>query len=255
MSDDELIRKYARRSAIFRLKVGILIVGLVLGFATWLGSAIFQAREASLVSQCTGFMSHLAVAVANYESEHGTLPPAYVADSKGTPLYSWRVLILPYTEQQALYGRFNLSEPWDGPTNKPLLGQVAKIFACPTHRDGNLPCKETSYVAVTGPGTAFPGSTPAKLSDIKDELGKTLLFVEVANVDIPWSAPIDFQIEDCALGAAQKQRPFPSSRHDGPIGTVNGAFRRQRIQSAGITAETLRAMSTIDGGEAVVRPD
>jgi hypothetical protein len=53
----------------------------------------------------------------NYHGEHGRLPPAAVCGPDGTPLLSWRVLILPFIEQQALYRQFKLDEPWDGPHN------------------------------------------------------------------------------------------------------------------------------------------
>ena len=44
---------------------------------------------------------------------HKTFPPAYSTDAAGKPLLSWRVLILPYIDQQGLYEQFHLDEPWD----------------------------------------------------------------------------------------------------------------------------------------------
>ncbi len=49
----------------------------------------------------------------NYHDTNGSMPPAAVCDKTGKPLLSWRVLILPYVEQDELYKEFKLDEPWD----------------------------------------------------------------------------------------------------------------------------------------------
>jgi len=70
----------------------------------------------------------------------GPLPPAVRKGPDGQPLFSWRVLILPYLEQDHLYRQFNLDEPWDSPHNMSLwkkyragmlghLGNVGPPFA------------------------------------------------------------------------------------------------------------------------------
>jgi translation elongation factor EF-Tu-like GTPase len=61
------------------------------------------------------------LAVANYHETYGCFPPAYVADRDGKPMHSWRVLILPFLEQQELYHAYNFAEPWDGPNNRKLM--------------------------------------------------------------------------------------------------------------------------------------
>ena len=42
--------------------------------------------------------------------------PSAVYSPDGHPLYSWRVLILTYLDQKALYDRFDLSTPWTART-------------------------------------------------------------------------------------------------------------------------------------------
>ena len=54
-------------------------------------------------------MNHLkqiGLAVHIYHDAYGTFPPAYRAENSGRPLLSWRVLILPYLGQEALYRHF-----------------------------------------------------------------------------------------------------------------------------------------------------
>src|SRR5688572_32747678 len=50
-------------------------------------------------------------------------PPAYVADSNGTPMHSWRVLILPYIEANHIYDRYDQTQPWDSATNRQLRSE------------------------------------------------------------------------------------------------------------------------------------
>ena len=70
---------------------------------------------------CRNNVKEIALAIHNYESANGHLPPAYIADENGNPMHSWRVLILPYIEgQQALFDRYDMDEPWDGPNNSKL---------------------------------------------------------------------------------------------------------------------------------------
>jgi Protein of unknown function (DUF1559) len=68
------------------------------------------------------------LAVANYHETYGCFPPAYVADRDGKPIHSWRVLILPFLEQQELYRAYNFDEPWNGPNNRKLASRVGKIY-------------------------------------------------------------------------------------------------------------------------------
>src|SRR5690242_17032670 len=77
--------------------------------------AVQQAREAARRSQCKNNLKQIGLALHNYHETYGGLPPAFVADDQGRPMHSWRVLILPFLGEQALYNEYNLSEPWDGP--------------------------------------------------------------------------------------------------------------------------------------------
>jgi hypothetical protein len=104
----------------------IALVGLALGVGRFLlSSTCYIPREVSRQYQCRNNLKAIGLALYNYADAHGgTLPPAYVADAHGRPLYSWRVLILPYIEQRPLYDRFHLDEPWDSPNNRTLIASM-----------------------------------------------------------------------------------------------------------------------------------
>ena len=40
--------------------------------------------------------------------------------------------ILPFLEQQALYSKFKLDEPWDSPHNKALISEMPPTYLCPS---------------------------------------------------------------------------------------------------------------------------
>ena len=163
-------------------------------------------------------------------------------------MHSWRVLILPFIEQHDLYQQYNFSEPWNGPNNIKLLNSMPSNFACPSRF--SVPTHLTSYVAVTGPGTIFPGSTTSKLADITDGTSNTLMVVEVDNVNIPWTAPRDLDVRTMSFRINDPIRPGISSKH--PRGAnVGVADGRTLWAPSSVTPGNLKALTTIAGGEGI----
>jgi hypothetical protein len=130
-------------------------------------------------------LKQIGLALDAYYEDYGHLPPAVVRNKDGQPLYSWRVVLLPYLEQSHLYQQFHLNEPWDSEHNKPLIDKIPKVYANWARDESGL----TRYQVLAGPGTAFerPELTGA---DFPDGLGSTLLVVE-AGTPVPWTKPED----------------------------------------------------------------
>src|SRR4051794_35829717 len=87
-------------------------------------------------------------------------------------MHSWRVLILPFLEQSGVYNAYNFDEPWDGPNNAKLASQVGNIFRRPEAAGDSA---MTSFVAVVGPETVFPGARPMKKEDLDPKTVRALL--------------------------------------------------------------------------------
>src|SRR3954451_25354341 len=96
----------------------LIAVALAASVLVWLVMAVTKAREEARSSQCVCNLAQLELALRNYESTYGLFPPAASADANGKALLSWRVAILPFIEQEALYDQIKLDEPWDGPNNR-----------------------------------------------------------------------------------------------------------------------------------------
>jgi len=92
---------------------------------------VARVRDAQPLMSCRNNLHQLALAMHNYASTDDRLPPAMVRDKNGKPLCSWRVLLLPYLEEEALYKQFKLDEPWDSPNNIKLLNRMPKILSEP----------------------------------------------------------------------------------------------------------------------------
>ena len=149
-------------------------------------------------SWCRNNVKQILIGLHNYHDAYGSFPPAYIADENGKPKHSWRVLILPFIEQQDLYDLYDFNEPWDGPNNRRLLTELPSVYCCPEQRRKNT--SETNYVAVIGPSTAWPGGQSRKLADFADGTGTTLMVVEVVDSGIAWTAPQDLTFEEALKG-------------------------------------------------------
>lgn len=215
--------------------------------------AIIQAREAARESSCQGHMNQLELALRIYHDQEGHLPPACVLGPDGKPWHSWRVLLLPYMEQDLVYKQYRFDEPWNGPNNRKLADQIyLEMFQCPSGSDRGR-TQNTNYVVVVGDATAFPGDKTTKFSDFKDGVANTILLVEVENSGIHWMEPRDLEFSTLSLGDRSPAVPAVSSPHPrGPGVVFADSIAAYRIRQP-LRIETLRALLTIAGGEAVTR--
>jgi hypothetical protein len=118
-----------------------------------------------------------------------------VCDGAGRPLLSWRVLILPYVEEDDLYAKFYMDEPWDSPHNRELLGRMPKVYSLPTT---DAEPSQTYIQAFHGKDASFEGSTGLRIGeDFLDHGSHTILLAE-AGESVPWTKPADLEY-DAAL--------------------------------------------------------
>lgn len=68
--------------------------------------AVSKVRDAAARAQSSNNLKQLVLALQNYNDTYNQLPAAAICDKTGKPLLSWRVAILPFIEQQALYNQF-----------------------------------------------------------------------------------------------------------------------------------------------------
>jgi hypothetical protein len=128
----------------------------------------------------------IGLALHNHADTHdGHVPPPSIRSKEGKPLLSWRVAILPYLEQEALYREFHLDEPWDSEHNFALLSKMPPAFQTTGAAPG-----WTTVRGVVGKGYLFDPDMKdgTALRDILDGTSNTIAAV-VANRSIPWTKP------------------------------------------------------------------
>ena len=227
--------------------------------AAMLLPAVQSARSAARRQQSMNNLKQLAIAMHNFHDVNGSLPAPASYDADGKPLLSWRVHILPYIEQDALYRRFKLDEPWDSQHNRKLIAEMPQLYACVQMP---APPSHTRYVVPFGPNTMFPkGKAESKLgvgfADIRDGTSNTMMIVELgANIrgekttdkySVIWTKPEDLEVNFA--------RPRASLFGLSPRGTLialgDGSVR---FLSEDTAEKTLKALFTRNGREVVEFP-
>lgn len=176
------------------------VTGLLTGLAAGLPPAAADdpAPTPKELQQSANNLKQIALAIHNYEPTHGHLPNNVYAD--GQARLSWRVLILPYLEEEALYRQFKLDEAWDSPTNKKLVEKMPKLFA-PVR--GRAKAGETFYRGfVTDRGPFGPKvGKGIKFVGFRDGASNTALVIEAGEA-VPWTKPDDLEVP--AMGVLPK---------------------------------------------------
>jgi hypothetical protein len=180
-----------------------------------------------------------------YHEDYGCFPAVAIADKNGKPLLSWRVSILPYLEEDALYSRFHLDEPWDSPHNRALIAAMPGAFRCPS--DQARKPGMTNYQAIVGPAMAFTADLkPHSFDEFADGLSNTILVGESIR-SVPWSKP-----EDLPSGAGDPLLGLSSNHDSGSAGFIVAfADSSVRFLKQSIPPAILKALLTRNGNEVI----
>ncbi|MHC4178404.1 MAG: DUF1559 domain-containing protein [Planctomycetota bacterium] len=204
--------------------------------------AVQAAREAARRAQSMNNLKQIALSMHIHHESYGRFPAAYIADKQGKPLLSWRVKILPFIEQQALYEQFHLDEPWDSEHNKKLIPLMPQVYNA---AGSNAGPGKTNYLTVRGENTAFPGAKGRRMAEIRDGTSNTIMAVEVSNQKaVIWTKPDDFEYD--------QQNPAAGLTGLRP-GGFNAAFcdGHVRFISQGIDAEILKRLFMCNDGKVI----
>ncbi len=180
--------------SLVELLVVIGILGLLMGL---LLPAVQRAREAAARTACQVNLKQIGLACHAYHDSHGRLPPAYMSLNTGrsgtTGVLMWTVLLLPYIEQEPLWGqtlRAYEIEPISY-RNPPHIGLATVIrgYVCPSDPrllepltdENGITAAYTSYMGVGG-GSKADGAMRAdsgvRFAEITDGTSQTLLVGE-----------------------------------------------------------------------------
>ena len=184
---------------------------MLLLFVAWL-SIQTDDHQHHYDSNCKCNLKIMALAILNYETMCGRFPTdRLVTLADGTELrHSWRIEILPFIEQNALYARYDFKEAWNGPNNSKLESLMPNSFTCPYRDHGT----KTPYKLVNGPGTAFEVGKNLNFSDVMDGSFNTIGLIEDHANPANWMEPGDFTAQDAAQAMNSITMRTAAHRHE-----------------------------------------
>jgi prepilin-type N-terminal cleavage/methylation domain-containing protein len=125
------------------LLVVITIIGILIAL---LLPAVQAAREAARRMQCTNNMKQVGLALHNYHSALQCFPPAVLWGNRTKAQHhTWLTLILPYMEQQSLWGTVDFTRPAWG---QKVVSTPLASLRCPSDSVFMNP-SQTHDIAVT----------------------------------------------------------------------------------------------------------
>lgn len=173
-----------------------LLVLFAVGFLLFVLISFFvPARRvvhpAAMQTACRNHLKQISRALDAYAQSYGTLPPTCTVDASGTPLHSWRTLLLPYLGEKETYYRLDLSKPWNDPVNSELLHKSrVPIFRCPAAKMSGT--HDTTYLALRMPDNRFHVQEVRTFTERAEGPPESLIVIEVdLEHAVPWMSPQD----------------------------------------------------------------
>jgi prepilin-type N-terminal cleavage/methylation domain-containing protein/prepilin-type processing-associated H-X9-DG protein len=127
------------------LLVAIAIIAILIGL---LIPAVQAAREGARRVQCVNNLKQIGLAIHQYESSNGCIPPGYLSGlgvgfrdpdtGDWGPGWGWLTVLLPDVEQGNLYNSLNISLVcWDA-ANRTSVQFAPLVYLCPSANNSGL---------------------------------------------------------------------------------------------------------------------
>ena len=189
-------------------------------------------------------LRRIGTAMMNFESTFKRLPNVAGSrrDAEGKTLptqLSWRVMILPFLEQQELFDQFKLDEPWDSPHNLELLPRMPAVFAWDKTSQPGF----TSVHMISGE-KMFAGHSPVSMASIQDGAVNTMMIVAAGKeTATEWTKPTSINLDEASSLSVLGTPPLA-------FGFLTVDFTTRLREVAPSTSfEVFRAYATHRGGE------
>ncbi len=230
--------------------VTFVLVGMLYALIPEVG----RARTAAKRSQCRNNLKQIGLAMHNYHDDFSVFASAI----RGNPPVSWRVSILPYVDQAALFADYDQRAAWDVAPNDKVAHVMLNLYRCPSNsRPKDAQDRWfTAYSMPTGRRTVGASPTGMTIKGITDGTSNTLLVVEACGAQIVWTEPRDVDVGVQPTGINLKGNTpghsagWLSSYHAGgtQVLLADGSVRFLSTQT---DPALLKKLATVDGGEEI----
>ncbi|MEZ6060459.1 MAG: DUF1559 domain-containing protein [Planctomycetaceae bacterium] len=161
-------------------------------------------------------LKQFGLSMHNMHDVYNSFPADDGADTPDKGNLSWRVWMLPFLEEAALFNEFHLNEPWDSEHNKTLIKKMPAIFKTPGVKDAD----KTSLHLFTGKGSPFHDHNAPGIRDILDGTSNTLMCV-LAGPDKAeiWTKPggLDFDPANPIAAVGDVKESLLAAMMDGSV--------------------------------------
>ncbi len=214
--------------------------------ATTVISTMQQIVTGSSRPNAMNSLKQIALGMHNFYDVYGHFPPQALTDAKGKRLLSWRVLILPYLDQAALYNEFHLDEPWDSEHNMKLVAKIPAVLKSTSSPGEKQEPGKTRFVAPLTVNSTFGRVGPGvRFQDITDGTSNTLMIVEASSdKSVIWTKP-----EDLTINEADRLGSIINATSDGFAACMCDGSAR--LFPRRILPATLQGILSINGGEII----
>jgi len=205
-----------RKNSAFTLVELLVVIAIIGVLVALLLPAVQAAREAARRNTCKNNLRQVGLAMHNYETSFGRLPPGYEYSegSQGNEMgYSWGARILPFMELSNLYDQIDFKKPIYDADNAVVCARHIGMLLCPTDdvsptgfvemgderyamacyvanfgapdldedQEQLQEILETDYGTLTGPWGPFYRNSTTRLGQITDGTSQTLMIGERQN--------------------------------------------------------------------------
>jgi prepilin-type processing-associated H-X9-DG protein len=131
----------------------LVVIAIIAILIALLVPAVQKVREAANRIQCTNNLKQLGLALHQYHDANKHFPPGAVGPVNGVPAgakhHGLATYLLPYVEQNNVFGMYNWTCSWFDWPNQPAVKQQLPIWQCPSAEPNRL--QDGSLVTITPP--------------------------------------------------------------------------------------------------------